>query len=75
MEQLKHFWDLYIGLFSDPSVGVRIAAWTTTLATLTFLLNFIFKPLWKSANRRSKTLKVELGMNHIIISAPFVGVG
>lgn len=44
MDKLEIFWNWYIGLFSDSDNKVRLAAWSATIATLTFTITFIFKP-------------------------------
>ena len=41
------FWDWYTELFSDPDNKVRLAAWTATVGTCTFLITFFVKPIRK----------------------------
>lgn len=60
VEQLKHFFDWYLGLFSDSDNKVKIAVWTATLATITFVISFILKPsrqyiLNKLGNRKKES--------------------
>jgi hypothetical protein len=42
------FWKWYISLFTSPDDKIILAAITTTLAVITFILNFVLKWLFKS---------------------------
>lgn len=44
MEKFEESWNWYIGLFSETDNKVRLAAWSATIATLTFAIFFIIKP-------------------------------
>jgi hypothetical protein len=74
MQIILSIWTWYINLFSDPDNKIRIAAWTATIGTLTFIITLIIKPLisWQS-NKRSK-VKVELGIRYELV-ASLLGTG
>ncbi|UPK67941.1 hypothetical protein [Chitinophaga filiformis] len=71
MNELKCAWNWYVNLFSNPNDAVKIAAWATTLTTLTFLLTFLLKPLFKFFTSRFSKLKVSAGISHQIIQSAF----
>ena len=43
---MKEYWEFYINLFSNENISIRIITYSATLATLTFLINYIIKPIW-----------------------------
>ncbi len=45
MEQIGHFANWYLGLYSDPDNKVKIAAWAATITTATFIIVYVVKPL------------------------------
>ena len=45
MEQIQNFINWYFGLFTDPDNKVRLAAWGTTITTITFIIVYVVKPL------------------------------
>jgi hypothetical protein len=47
MEQIQHFVNWYLGLYSDPDNKVKIAAWGVTITTATFIIVYVVKPLRK----------------------------
>lgn len=55
-----NLWDWYIGLFNNPDDKVKVAAWAATLASATFILTFLLRPLWKYIKERRKSKKVSL---------------
>lgn len=70
---ISTFWHWYIGLFSDPDDKVRLAAWSATLATITFLIAFVLKPSREWIKGLFKKVNVEAGVSHTIIQAPYLG--
>ncbi|MCT4648485.1 MAG: hypothetical protein N4A74_26090 [Carboxylicivirga sp.] len=44
---MKEVWEFYIMLFSDEIIAVRIITYSASLATLTFLITYVIKPLYK----------------------------
>lgn len=74
MENVKNFWNFYIGLFSNDNFAIRIAAFTATLAAITFLLNFIIKPIFKSIKSYFAKISAVLGISHQIVQSP-LGTG
>lgn len=71
MEQLKHFWDWYIGLFSDPDNKIKLAAWSATVATIAFAITFLIKPLRTWFLGLFKKVQVKAGISHIFITSAF----
>lgn len=71
MEHLKHLWDWYIGLFSDPDNKIKLAAWSATVATITFTITFLVKPLRNWFLGLFKKVKVKAGISHIFITSAF----
>lgn len=67
MEYIKDLWSWYLNLFSDADNRVVIAAWTATIATLSFILTFLLKPLFSYLKRSAVKIKVEMGMPFIFL--------
>jgi hypothetical protein len=67
-------WSWYINLFSDTDNRVVIAAWAATIATLSFILTFLLKPLFYYIKQSTVKIKVEMGMSHQIVTS-ILGVG
>lgn len=70
METLKQFWVWYIALFSNADLKIRIAAWAATVATATFIITFILRPIFAYLNRELfKRVKVKAGISHQLITS------
>lgn len=65
------YWDYYISLFSDDDNKIVIAIWALTIALITFLLNFIIKPIYKKIIGYFQEVKVEVGISHQFIQSAF----
>lgn len=64
---MKEAWDFYISIFTHENVAVKIGAYGATLATLSFLITFIFKPIYKRIERNVGKLKVKHSINQQLI--------
>jgi hypothetical protein len=64
---MKEAWDFYLSLFTNENVAIRIGVYGATLATLTFLITFVFKPIFSSIKRNSGKLKVKHSINQQLI--------
>ena len=71
MDKLVEFWDFYIGLYSNENFVIRIAAFTATLAAITFLLNFILRPIWKLIKNYFAKISAILGISHQMVQTAF----
>lgn len=67
MESLNNFWKWYLSLFSNPDDKIKIAAWAATIATITFVLNFLMKPLFLKIKRRLEKIHLDIGFSHRFI--------
>lgn len=67
MESVNNFWEWYLSLFSNPDDKIKLAAWATTIATATFILNFILKPIFLKIKRRFEKIHLEIGFSHRFI--------
>jgi hypothetical protein len=56
---MKEAWDFYISLFTHENIAIRLGAYGATLATLTFLLTWILKPLYYKFRRKTGKIKVK----------------
>ncbi|MBL6446759.1 hypothetical protein JMN32_10580 [Fulvivirga sp. 29W222] len=53
-------WDFYVSLlFHQHNIAISIATISATIALLTFLINFVFKPSFSWTKRRFANIKVE----------------
>jgi len=64
---MKEAWDFYISLFTHENVAVRVGAYGATLATLSFLITFIFKPISSKIKTNSGKLKVRHSINQQLV--------
>ena len=64
---MKEAWDFYISLYTHENVAVRIGTLGVSLTALSFLLTFIFKPLYARIKRNSGKLKVKHSINQQLI--------
>lgn len=64
---MKEAWDFYISLFTHENVAIRIGAYGATLATLTFLITFIFKPIISKIKTNSGKLRVRHSINQQLV--------
>lgn len=71
MEQLKHFLNWYFALFSNPDDKIKLAAWSATVASMTFAIVLIIKPIRLWFSGLFKKVKVNAGINQIFITSPF----
>ena len=65
------FWNFYVSLFTNDNVTIKIAAFTATIAALTFLLNFILKPIYKSIRNYFAKISTVLGISHQMVQSAF----
>jgi hypothetical protein len=63
---MKQLWDWYIGLYYNNDPKVVVATIAMTIAAVTFILNFIFKPTYKVFKR--ETAKVSLEAFHSLVT-------
>lgn len=64
MEAIWSFWNWYLSLLIDPDSKVQIAAWSATVTTVGFLINFLFVPLWKLSQKKAAIVDVRISMKH-----------
>lgn len=67
MESLINFWEWYLSLFSNSDDKIKLAAWAATIATATFMLNFVFKPIFLNIKRRLEKIHLDIGFSHRFI--------
>ncbi|MBL7791200.1 MAG: hypothetical protein JNK77_02665 [Saprospiraceae bacterium] len=67
MERLNDFWEWYLSLFSNPDDKIKLAAWAATIATFTFMLNFVLKPIYLKIKKRLEKIHLEIGFSHRFI--------
>ncbi len=66
---ITKFWDWYIGLFSDSDNKVIIAALAATVTRLTFVLTFLFRPLYNFIRSKFAKIKVDARISHQIVTS------
>lgn len=72
MKTILLFWTWYFDLYSNPDDKIRIATWAATVATLTFIIAYIFKPLRNYlGNVFSKSIRIKAGISHQLITSAF----
>ena len=64
---MKEALDFYISLFFHENVAVRVGAYAATLATLSFLITFIFKPIYSALKRSTSKIKVKSTIHQTLI--------
>ena len=69
--KMKEIWNSYIGLFRHENLIVVIGTITATLAVLTFLINFFFRPLLSRIRRLFAKINVSLRISHQISQGVF----
>lgn len=67
MENLNNFWEWYLSLFWDSDDKIKLAAWAATIATATFILNFVLKPIFLEIKKRLEKIHLEIGFSHRFI--------
>ncbi|HEK21394.1 hypothetical protein [Mucilaginibacter sp.] len=71
---LNEFWNFYTGLFSNENLAIRIGAFAATVAAITFLLNFVFKPTWAYIKDYFSKISAVMGISHLLVHSAY-GVG
>jgi len=68
LDSIIELWNWYVNLFFDEDNKVRIAVWGVTITTLTFVLTFIFKPIYSAFTRRFEKIHLEIEFAHRFIT-------
>ena len=63
---MEEIWNSYKELFYHENLVVSIGAVIATIAVLTFIINFVLKPLFTQIWRAFAKIRVTLGMSHQI---------